>query len=215
MQIRTSLPPAPTEPRTAILHVGTGRAYGRVERCGPGYLVVRTTLHPALGDTVRVRIPSTCFGELSVETTVRWHEPEGRLGLQLGSLRPRDLVALRRLVPEPAPDARLAARRRGYQVDARLDPFAPQPDRTLPYDGTPVSIFLVNGEVEGVATTLEEEHAVVHAGLDLHPGAHVVLRVYEDSTEERWSDRPMVVLASDDGVLQLVPQRERWAGRPS
>ena len=215
MANRTSLPPAPSQPRSGVLQTSGGRVACSIERCGPSYLVVCAQLRPPLGSHVRVRIPSTSFGELSLDATVRWHEEEGRLGLQLGALRARELVALRRLVPEPAPDARLATRRRGYRVDARMDPFAPQPERTLPYDGIPVSLFLVNAEIEGVATTLERDRAVVYATVDLAVGSHVALRVYEDPAMTRWTDRAMVVVSSRDGLIELGPQRRRWGANTS
>lgn len=211
MGTRTSLPPAPAEPRTAIISSGAARATARIERCGPSYVLVRTTLAPALGERVHLRIPATCFGELQLDGIARWQDRDGSLAVQLGQLRPRDLVALRRLVPEPEPDGRLAVRRRGYRVDGRIDPFASAPDRTMPLDGVPVSLILVNGEVEGVATTLDDEGATVHAWIDLQPGAHVALRVFEDERFERWRDVPVVVVASDRGVHQLGRQQPRWA----
>ncbi|WP_157068789.1 hypothetical protein [Sandaracinus amylolyticus] len=211
MGTRTTLPPAPAEPRTAILSAGNERAYGRIERCGPSYVLVRTALTPALGEPVHLRIPSTCFGELQLDGIARWQDRNGALALQLCSLRPRDLVALRRLVPSPEPDGRLAVRRRGYRVDGRIDPFAPTPDRTMPLDGVPVSLILVNGELEGVATTLEDERAVVHAWIDLRPGSHVALRVFEDELFERWQDVAMVVVKSERGVHELSRQQSRWA----
>ncbi|AKF04206.1 hypothetical protein DB32_001355 [Sandaracinus amylolyticus] len=174
-------------------------------------MLVRTALTPALGEPVHLRIPSTCFGELQLDGIARWQDRNGALALQLCSLRPRDLVALRRLVPSPEPDGRLAVRRRGYRVDGRIDPFAPTPDRTMPLDGVPVSLILVNGELEGVATTLEDERAVVHAWIDLRPGSHVALRVFEDELFERWQDVAMVVVKSERGVHELSRQQSRWA----
>lgn len=211
MGTRTTLPPAPAEPHMAVLEAGADWAQGEIERCGPSYVMVRTTLAPPVGESVRLHIPATCFGELTLETTVRWHERDGGVALQLGKLGPRDLVALRRLVPKRAPDARVATRRRGYRVDGRIDPFAPRPQTTMPLDGIPVSLILLNGEVDGVAIELEGDRATVHAWIDLPRGAHIALRVFEDELMERWRDLPMIVLESNKGVLELTLQRSRWA----
>jgi hypothetical protein len=173
-------------------------------------VMVRSTLAPPIGENVTLRIPSTCFGELELDTIVRWHDRDGSLALQVGTLGPRDLVALRRLVPEPAPDGRFAARRRGYRVDARLDPFAHAPETTWPLDGFPVCLILLNGEVDGIAVELEDDSATVHAWVDLAPGSHIALRVFDDELFERWHDRPMVVVESREGLLRLARQSPRW-----
>ncbi len=211
MGTRTTLPPAPAEPHMAVLQAGATWAEVEIERCGPSYVMVRTTLVPAVGESVRLHIPETCFGELTLDTIVRWHDHNGGLALQLGQLGPRELVALRRLVPKRAPDGRVATRRRGYRVDGRIDPFAPTPQTTMPLDGIPVSLILLNGEVDGVALELESDRAIVHAWIDLPQGVHIALRVFEDELMERWRDLPMVVVDSNDGILHLTLQRARWA----
>jgi hypothetical protein len=80
----------------------------------------------------------------------------------------------------------------------------------MPLDGIPVSLILLNGEVDGVALELESERATVHAWIDLPQGAHIALRVFEDELMERWRDLPMIVVDSNNGVLHLTLQRTRW-----
>lgn len=209
MSTRTSMPP-PVEARSVELHTAAGWIAGTLERCGPNYVVVSAPLQLAVGDALRVRIPATSEGDLTLDTVLRWIDEDGHCWLQVGSLRARELVALRKLAPDPKPSARLNLRRRGFRVDGRIDPFGSPNERTYPIDGIPIALELVNGEVEGVAIELDDEAATVIAWVDLEAGTHVALRVFEDATAERWTDRAMVVHSCANGIIGLRAQRSRW-----
>ena len=135
--------------RRVLIHTAHGRDSGMLVRLDTGYAVVHTGARPPLGAEVKLRVPATMFGELSLPAVVRWHS-DGAIGLQLGSLRARDVVALHRLsrgalgaraqALMTQASARLRLRREGFELDA-IDVVAlsraEMETLVLPSDGDP------------------------------------------------------------------------------
>ncbi len=162
--------------RRVILHTDAGRGVGTALRIAMTHSIVRTDLDVPIGAELRMRVPRTSFGELTLPATVRWRTGD-TLAMQLGSLRARDVVALHRLDGGRRRDSRFALRRAGFRIDARIDPFARPSEGAIAGAGHPLTIVLRNGEIAGTAIRIGALGAILATTLRLEKGARIALRV--------------------------------------
>jgi hypothetical protein len=189
---------------------GGPRGRGTLVRLTTGHAVIRTPARPPLGTAVRLRVYGTPFGELALPGVVRWHADD-TIGMQLGTLRARQVYALHRL---PAPDdesPRLRLQRSGFELDA-IDVVAlaatEAATMVLPVARARrgVVLWLRNAHFDANLLELDAHRIVISAPVALAVGMRVAISV-RVATRERRIDVPAHVTANAAGRTVLAYAR--------